>query len=38
MAMLSSEAEDRYPLFETWLSKDFVHVVNKPRIMKAFWK
>lgn len=38
MAPLTSEAEEKYPLFETWLSRDFVHVVNNPRIMKAFWK
>jgi hypothetical protein len=46
MATLSSEAhedgnasaKDRYPMFETWLRKSFVHVTNNPRIMKAFWK
>jgi PDZ domain/Metallopeptidase toxin 3 len=35
---LTPEAKDRYPLFEKWLRKDFVHVVNNSRLMKAFWR
>jgi hypothetical protein len=38
MAQLTSEAEDRYPMFEKWMRQDFVHVVSNPRIMKAFFK
>lgn len=38
MVRLSDEAAKKYPTFEDYLRTDFLHVKNKPRVMKAFWK
>ncbi len=38
MVMLKKESRKEFPIFESYLQENFLHVRTKSKIMEAFWK